>query len=123
MDNKDFPANPLANGADGTPWSLKDIESSTGYSHFGLSKLEYTCIHLGVPKTGDPDLDAVIREGERRRVAAMALQGVLASDECFRDFAGIAKSKGLDGAEVAAYSAVSILADALISRLDTQEGE
>ena len=66
MDNKDMPA---------TGWP----ETEDYFGTDGLTKLEYACIHLGVPKTGDPDLDEVIREGERRRVAAMAMQATLSS--------------------------------------------
>ncbi len=32
---------------------------------FGLSKLDYACIHLKVPKTGKPWLDALITESLR----------------------------------------------------------
>lgn len=35
------------------------------YGDDGLSKREYACIHCGVPATGDPDLDAIIAEGNR----------------------------------------------------------
>ena len=42
----------------------------------GLSKLEYACIKLRVPKTGDPELDAVIREANLRDAAAYALKGL-----------------------------------------------
>lgn len=31
----------------------------------GLSKREYACIHCGVPASGDPELDAIIAEGNR----------------------------------------------------------
>lgn len=34
----------------------------------GLTKREYACIHCGVPKTGDPDLDAIIAEGNRQEL-------------------------------------------------------
>ena len=37
---------------------------------FGLSKLEYACIHLRIPRTGDPELDALIAAAQRRDAAA-----------------------------------------------------
>ena len=52
------------------------------YGHWdlsGLTKREHACIALRVPKTGDAELDALIRTAQRRDVAAMAMQGILAS--------------------------------------------
>ena len=49
-----------------------------GKYHHGLTKIEVTCIELRIPRTGDHDLDALIREAQRRDVAAMAMQGMLA---------------------------------------------
>lgn len=40
----------------------------------GLTKREQFCLHMGVPETGDPELDDIIRKGERKRIAAMAMQ-------------------------------------------------
>lgn len=36
----------------------------------GLTKREQACITLGLPETGDEELDALIRKSERKRVAA-----------------------------------------------------
>ena len=51
-----------------------------GKYHHGLTKIEMACIELRIPRTGDHDLDALIREAQRRDVAAMAMQGVSAMD-------------------------------------------
>lgn len=45
----------------------------------GLTKREYACIHLGIPETGDPELDEIIRKSERNRLAGLAMQGMLAA--------------------------------------------
>ncbi len=45
----------------------------------GLTKREQACITLGIPETGDPDLDALILRSERKRIAAMAMQGMLSN--------------------------------------------
>ncbi len=42
----------------------------------GLTKREQACITLGIPETGDPELDALILKSERKRIAAMAMQGL-----------------------------------------------
>lgn len=43
----------------------------------GLTKREYACIHLGIPESGDAELDALIRKAERKKIAAMAMQGLI----------------------------------------------
>jgi hypothetical protein len=45
----------------------------------GLTKRERFCLEMGVADTGDAELDAIIRAGNRQRHAAMAMQGLLAS--------------------------------------------
>ena len=105
MDNKDKNAFPLPDLDEMHPRTAEQFVSARG----GMTKLEYACITLGVPQTGDPDLDAVIREGERRRVAAMMLNGILCSP-------------ATNDGDVLADGALYAL-DALIAALDTQEGE
>lgn len=43
----------------------------------GLTKQEYTCIKLGIPESGDEDIDALIRKANRMRIAEKAMQGLL----------------------------------------------
>ena len=43
----------------------------------GLTKLELFCLRHGVPETGDPDLDSIIRKGNHQKAAMMAMQGIL----------------------------------------------
>jgi hypothetical protein len=51
--------------------------NSPGIYNPGLTKLEQTCIQLGIPKTGDADFDAIILEANRRDLAAKAMNGLL----------------------------------------------
>lgn len=44
----------------------------------GLTRRELACIELCLPETGDPELDAMIWRAARRKVAGMAMQGMLA---------------------------------------------
>ena len=44
----------------------------------GITKQEYACIHLCVPETGDPELDAIITKARDTKIAAMTLQGLCA---------------------------------------------
>lgn len=65
MNNSDMPAKPLPNGADDRPYIFMDGEAAREGHAIGLTKREYACIHCGVPATGDPELDAIIAEGNR----------------------------------------------------------
>lgn len=44
-----------------------------------LTKNEQFCLAMRVPKTGDAELDAIIREGNRLEFAKAAMQGILSS--------------------------------------------
>ena len=46
-------------------------------NHTGLTKRETFCLHMGVAETGDANLDAIIRKGNRQKMAMAAMQGVL----------------------------------------------
>lgn len=47
----------------------------------GLTKREYAAIHLRVPRSGDEELDAMIREAQRNELATRAMQGLLANPD------------------------------------------
>lgn len=47
----------------------------------GLTKREYAAIHLRVPRSGDDELDAMIREAQRDALATRAMQGLLANPD------------------------------------------
>jgi hypothetical protein len=47
----------------------------------GLTEKEYAAIKLKVPRSGDPDIDEMIRESRRAEFAKAAFEGML-SDEC-----------------------------------------
>lgn len=77
MKNADMPAMPTTffyddEGVLRTAFEFSRFES-------GLTKREQACITLGVPETGDEELDSLIRKAERKRVAAMAMQGLLSN--------------------------------------------
>ncbi len=46
-----------------------------------MTKREQFCLAMRVPKTGDAELDAIIREGNRLEFAKSAMQGILANSE------------------------------------------
>lgn len=46
----------------------------------GLTKREKFCLAMGVAETGDDELDAIIKKGNRqKKIAAMAMQGLLSN--------------------------------------------
>ena len=73
----DMPAMPVS--TNDTSWGHQD--SPNTWQHPGLTKREHACIALRVPETGDPEIDALIRTAQKRDVAAMAMQGILAGGE------------------------------------------
>jgi len=46
---------------------------------FGLTAIEYACIELRIPESGNEWLDKLIAKAERRDLAAKAMQGAIAS--------------------------------------------
>ena len=50
------------NNAESPAVPVKD-ESDLYGQHYGLTKREHFCLHMGVPETGDEELDDIIRKG------------------------------------------------------------
>lgn len=67
--NGDMPAMPLPLGDD----------TSAGCD--GLTKREMFCLHMGVAETGDAELDAIINKGNRQKVIAQIMCGLLSATE------------------------------------------
>jgi hypothetical protein len=55
---------------DGGQWRLDCLDS-------GMTLRQYAAIKLKVPRSGDPEIDAMIRESRRADFAAAALTGAL----------------------------------------------
>lgn len=53
------------------------------FAYDGLTKQEYTCIKLGIPETGDSELDDLIRKSERKRLSGLAMQGLLSANAMY----------------------------------------
>jgi hypothetical protein len=49
----------------------------------GLTGKQYAAIHLRVPRSGDPELDAMIRESRRAEFAAVVLRIIIDKDMSF----------------------------------------
>lgn len=52
-----------------------------GYFDAGMTKREHAAITLRIPKSGDEQLDAMIRQANRRDAAVAAMQGLLAKGD------------------------------------------
>ncbi|EGR4294211.1 hypothetical protein DDN98_10520 [Vibrio cholerae] len=66
MKNSDMPAMPV----EGEFW-IDPTNTKLGTENYhGLTKREMFCLHLGVPETGDPELDEIIKKGNRMKIAA-----------------------------------------------------
>jgi len=105
MINLDKPAMPQLHTIDGN-WLPEPLDR-----HKGLTAREHACIQLSVPRSGDAELDALIREAERRDLAGKAMQAayMLHMDGT--------RNVGKDAAALGqeAYS----VADALLAALET----
>ena len=79
MTNLDQPAFPLGFEI------VKQIEA--GYHHqpqSGFTKREQACLLMGVPDSGDEELNEIIKKGNIQKWAAMAVQGLLANTDTNR---------------------------------------
>ncbi len=74
MNNLDKPANPISE--EETDRIIDRVEIYTG-----LTKRESACIQLGIPESGDPELDALIRKSNRQKAAVAAMEGMLANPD------------------------------------------
>lgn len=69
MENGKQPAYPVPHEND---------DQSIQYNVYtGLTKQEYACIKLGIPESGDQDIDALIRKSNRMRIAEKSMEGLL----------------------------------------------
>jgi hypothetical protein len=105
MKNSDMPAMPI-----GLDAAIRFEEGFYDQSALGLTKREQFCLKMGVPKTGDLELDGIIIEGNRIKLAGLAMQGILSD------------SYNHLGFEDCAEKAVK-QADALLAELDKEQGE
>ncbi|MBX2848904.1 MAG: hypothetical protein KTR16_11330 [Acidiferrobacterales bacterium] len=71
MKNSDMPAMPIMYAFD-----INGIAYGDDVGDTGLTKREQACIQLGVPETGDAELDAIIMKAERKRIAANIMAGL-----------------------------------------------
>mgnify|MGYP003656302021 CR=1 FL=1 len=78
----------------------------------GLSKREHFCLKMGVPKTGDYNLDKIIIEGNKIKLAGLAMQGLCHAIDSQGTWA--------HESETVADAAVAY-ADALLAELDKSE--
>ena len=69
----------VKNNLEETAFAITGIVYNEGEK--GLTKREYACIHLGIPKSGDAELDALIRKAEMKKIAVMVLQGLIARND------------------------------------------
>lgn len=87
LDDPAMPHGPLGDtmhGEDGREWH----QFPAGV---GMSLRQYAAIHLRVPDSGIPDLDAMIRQARRQEMVGRALQGIITNgDWGFDEGVGIA---------------------------------
>ncbi|HDI3147851.1 TPA: hypothetical protein PMB01_001674 [Vibrio cholerae] len=108
MKNSDMPAMPV----EGEFW-VDSTNTKLGTENYhGLTKREMFCLHLGVPETGDPELDEIIKKGNRMKIAANAIGGIMANG-C------LVKAYTYDNAKIASYALLN--ANAVINAIEEFE--
>jgi hypothetical protein len=84
----------------------------------GMSLKQYAAIHLKVPRSGDPEIDGMIRESRRAEFAGQALAGI--SYEYFsNDF-----NKGSAKADISQIAHCALrVADAMLAEWEKEAGK
>ncbi len=107
------------NNAD-QPAMGQSVRTSQHHTHIftGLTKRENACIQLRVPKSGDDELDVLIKEARRHEAAVRAMEGLLANPERYKYITKLV-SEGMTQEFATAKNAYKALkmADALIKEL------
>ena len=103
--NGDLPAAPLL--LDTKP-TLSGVSIADDYFE-GLTKREMFCLHMGVAETGDAELDAIIRKGNRQKMAMQIMGGLLS---------GVDKDGIWTGTDAEADKQAVKEADALLAELE-----
>ena len=85
------------NNADEPAMAMPENEFNSLY--YGLSKREQFCLQMGVPKTGDPELDDIINEGNKIKLAGLAFQAIIIGNQA--DINSLGKGAAIDAAESA----------------------
>ena len=75
--NADMPAMPTQNGS--------------GDIYGGLTKSEDFCLHMGVAETGDAELDAIIRKGNRQKMATQMMEACRSRNSEYGSWEDMAK--------------------------------
>lgn len=75
--NADTPATPTTCKISDTNEAWAFQVSGGVFQVPGLTKREMFCLHMGVAETGDAELDAIIRKGNRQKMAAQIMGGLL----------------------------------------------
>lgn len=91
--NGDMPAMPI------TDEQAQDADMQ------GLNKRETFCLHMGVAETGDAELDAIIRKGNRQKMATQMMEACRSRNSEYGSWEDMAK----DALE---------MTDALLAELD-----
>ncbi len=99
MNNADRPASPVP-AHTRTP-AHPHCHPVSVPAEYGLTKRERFCLEMGVAATGDAELDAIIRAGNRQRHAAMAMQGICSGE----------RAPHVDEAALAVRMAYALLAE------------
>ncbi|MDR0656554.1 MAG: hypothetical protein LBG22_09605 [Treponema sp.] len=83
----------------------------------GLTAKQYAAIHLKVPRSGDPDIDGMIRENRRAEFAGQALRIIIDKDMKFPD--SLQHEDWMEYASTRSFE----FADALLAEWETETGK
>lgn len=79
--NADTPATPTTCKISDTNEAWAFQVSGGVFQVPGLTKREMFCLHMGVAETGDAELDAIIRKGNKQKMAAHIASGLISDPQ------------------------------------------
>lgn len=66
-------------------------QAGGGDIYGGLTKRETFCLHMGVAETGDAELDAIIRKGNRQKMATQMMEACRSRNSEYGSWEDMAK--------------------------------
>mgnify|MGYP003674710481 CR=1 FL=1 len=117
MDNKDMPAMPTGLIDEDVLNEDGEYRGQVEAKYTGLTKREHFCLKMGVPKTGDPELDEIINEGNKIKLAGLAMQGLLSNSGAVIQSNSQSGFGWCNGAQLMPLLALDC-ADSLLAQLD-----
>jgi hypothetical protein len=78
IENANMPAMPMFS-SEAKPCQVRDPGTLSTTPASGLTKREQFCLHMGVPETGDEELNKIISKGNEQNAAMLVTQALISN--------------------------------------------